>query len=72
MDAVRHLAKVINNKISNTLSDNCSDEKVDVIILSSKHKNYSISQWQMMGQANERSAQYHKNLEVGLDFNETN
>jgi hypothetical protein len=69
MEAIRQIVKVKNNKITITLPENFSSEEVEVIILSSKDENYTIPQWQM-DQVRERSNQYHKNPEIGLDFDE--
>lgn len=69
MEAIRQIVKVKNNKISITLPENFSADEVEVIILSSRNDEYSIPQWQM-DQVAERSIRYHKNPEIGLDFDE--
>jgi len=69
MEAIRQIVKVKNNKISITLPEDFSADEVEVIILSSRNDNYSIPQWQM-DQVRERSNQYHKNPDIGLDFDE--
>jgi len=69
MKAIRQIHKVKNQKISITLPDDFNADEVEVIILSSKNKEYSIPQWQM-DEVRESSIAFHKNPKIGLDFNE--
>jgi peroxiredoxin len=69
MEAIRQTIKVINHKISITLPDDFNANEVDVIILPSQNDTFSITQWQI-DQVRERSAEYHKNPSIGLDFDE--
>lgn len=69
MEAIRQTIKVKNHKISITLPEDFNAEEVDVIILPSQNKEISIPQWQI-DQVRERSAEYHKNPSLGLDFDE--
>jgi hypothetical protein len=69
MEAFRQTVKVKNNKISITLPDNFNSKEVDVIILTSKSKEFEIPQWQI-DEVRERTAAYVKNPEIGLDFDQ--
>ena len=60
MEAIRQIVKVKNNKITITLPEDFNSEEVEVIILSTNDKNYTIPQSQI-DQVKERSSEYHKN-----------
>ncbi len=62
MEAIRQTVKVKNHTISIILPDNFNADEVDVIILPSEKKEYSISQWQI-DQVRERTDKYLKNPE---------
>jgi hypothetical protein len=69
MEAIRQTVTVKNHKISITLPDDFLSEEVDVIILPSQNSEFTIPQWQI-DQVRKRSAEYHKNPSIGLDFDE--
>jgi hypothetical protein len=69
MEAIRQTVKVKNHSFKITLPDNFIADEVDVIIMAKEHKEYEIPQWQI-DQVRERSSEYHKNLKIGLDFDQ--
>lgn len=69
MEAIRRTVKVENHTISIILPDNFNADEVDVIILPSEKKEYSISQWQM-DQVRERTENYLKNPESTTDIDD--
>lgn len=62
MEAIRQTVKVNNHTISIILPDHFNAEEVDVIILPSEKKEYSIPQWQI-DEVRERTDKYLKNPE---------
>ena len=62
MEAIRQTVKVKNHTIRIILPDNFNADEVDVIILPSEKKEYSIPQWQI-DQVRERTNKYLKNPE---------
>lgn len=69
MEAIRQTVKVKNNTISIVLPDDFNAEFVDVIVLPSQYKEYSISQWQI-DEVRERTIEYFKNPSIALDFDD--
>lgn len=69
MEAIRQTVKVKNHTISIILPDNFNAEEVDVIILPSEKKEYSIPQWQI-DQVRERTENYLKNPESATDIDD--
>jgi hypothetical protein len=65
MEAIRQTVKVKNHTISIILPDNFNADEVDVIILPSEKKEYSIPQWQI-DQVRERTDKYLKNPESAI------
>jgi hypothetical protein len=62
MEAIRQTVTVKNHKISITLPEDFMSEEVDVIILPSQNKEFTIPQWQI-DQVRERTEKYLKNTE---------
>jgi len=69
MEAIRQTVKVKNHTISIILPDNFNADEVDVIILPSEKKEYSIPQCQI-DQVRERTANYLKNPESATNSDE--
>jgi len=69
MEAIRQTMKVKNHTINIILPDNFEADFVDVIILPTQVKEYSIPQWQI-SEVRERTIEYFKNPSLALDFNE--
>ena len=69
MKAIRQTVKVKNNTISIVLPDDFNAEFVDVIVLPSQDKEYSIPQWQI-DEVRERTIEYFKNPSIALDFDD--
>ena len=69
MEAIRQTVKVKNNTISIVLPDDFNAEFVDVIVLPSHDKEYSIPQWQI-DEVRERTIEYFKNPSIALDFDD--
>ena len=69
MEAIRQTVKVKNNTISIVLPDDFNAEFVDVIVLPSHDKEYSIPQWQI-DEVRERTVEYFKNPSIALDFDD--
>lgn len=69
MEAIRQYIKVNGRNISITLPDDFNADEVEVIILPSGKYSESIPEWQME-QVRERSADYHKNPSIGIDFDQ--
>ena len=69
MEAIRQTVKVKNHTINIILPDNFNADEVDVIILPSEKKEYSIPQWQI-DQVRERTENYLKNPENVTDIND--
>jgi hypothetical protein len=69
MEAIRQTVKVKNNTISIVLPDDFNAEFVDVIVLPSQDKEYSIPQWQI-DEVRERTIEYFKNPSIALDFDD--
>ena len=69
MEAIRQTVKVKNNTISIVLPDDFNAEFVDVIVLPSHDKEYSIPQWQI-AEVRERTIEYFKNPSIALDFDD--
>jgi hypothetical protein len=69
MEAIRQTVKVKNHTINIILPDDFDAEEVDVIILPSEKKQYSIPQWQI-DQVRERTIEYFKNPSIALDFDD--
>ncbi len=69
MEAIRQTVKVKNHTISIILPDNFNADEVDVIILPSEKKEYSIPQWQI-DQVRERTENYLKNPENATDIDD--
>lgn len=69
MEAIRQTVKVKNHQIKITLPDNFNAEEVDVIIMPSEKKAYSIPQWQI-DQVRERTEKYLKNPESATDIDD--
>jgi hypothetical protein len=69
MEAIRQTVKVKNHRISIILPDDFNSEEVDVIILPSEKKEYTIPQWQM-DEVRERSKKYLKNPENVTDIDD--
>lgn len=69
MEAIRQTVKVKNNTISIILPDDFNAEFVDVIVLPSQDKEYSIPQWQI-DEVRERTIEYFKNPSIALDFDD--
>ena len=69
MEAIRQTVKVKNHTISIILPDNFNADEVDVIILPSEKKEYSIPQWQI-DQVRERTENYLKNTESATDIDD--
>lgn len=69
MEAIRQTVKVKNHTISIILPDNFNADEVDVIILPSEKKEYSIPQWQI-DQVRERTENYLKNPESATDIDD--
>jgi hypothetical protein len=67
MEAIRQTVKVKNNTISIVLPDDFNAEFVDVIVLPSQDKEYSIPQWQI-DEVRERTIEYFKNPSIAMDF----
>jgi hypothetical protein len=69
MEAIRRTVKVENHTINIILPDNFNADEVDVIILPSEKKEYSIPQWQI-DQVRERTENYLKNPESATDIDD--
>ena len=69
MEAIRQTVKVKNNTISIVLPDDFNAEFVDVIVLPSQDKEYSIPQWQI-DEVRERTIEYFKNPSIAMDFDD--
>ena len=69
MEAIRQTVKVKNHTINIILPDNFNADEVDVIILPSEKKEYSIPKWQI-DQVRERTENYLKNPENVTDIND--
>lgn len=69
MEAIRQTVKVKNNTISIVLPDDFNAEFVDVIVLPSQDKEYSIPQWQI-DEVRERTIEYFKNPSIVMDFDD--
>ena len=69
MEAIRQTVKVKNNTISIVLPDDFNAEFVDVIVLPSQDKEYSIPQWQI-DEVRDRTIEYFKNPSIALDFDD--
>jgi hypothetical protein len=69
MEAIRQTVKVKNHTISIILPDNFNADEVDVIILPSEKKEYSIPQWQI-DQVRERTENYLKNPESATEIDD--
>jgi len=69
MEAIRQTMKVKNHTINIILPDDFEADFVDVIILPTQVKEYSIPQWQI-SEVRERTIEYFKNPSLALDFNE--
>lgn len=69
MEAIRQTVKVKNNTISIVLPEDFNAEFVDVIVLPSQDKEYSIPQWQI-DEVRERTIEYFKNPSIALDFDD--
>ncbi|MEI7510130.1 MAG: hypothetical protein WCJ62_11780 [Flavobacterium sp.] len=69
MEAIRQTVKVKNHTIRIILPDNFCADEVDVIILPSQKKEYSIPQWQI-DQVRERTENYLKNPESATDIDD--
>lgn len=69
MEAIRQTVKVKNHTISIILPDNFNADEVDVIILPSEKKEYSIPQWQI-DQVRERTENYLKNPQSATDIDD--
>jgi hypothetical protein len=69
MEAIRQTMKVKNHTINIILPDDFEADFVDVIILPTQVKEYSIPQWQI-SEVRERSVEYFKNPSIALDFDD--
>jgi len=69
MEAIRQYIKVTGRNISITLPDDFNADEVEVIILPSAKYPESIPEWQIQ-EVRERSADYHKNPSIGIDFDQ--
>lgn len=69
MEAIRQTVKVKNKTISIVLPDDFNAEFVDVIVLPSQDKEYSIPQWQI-DEVRERTIEYFKNPSIAMDFDD--
>ncbi|WP_309612859.1 hypothetical protein [Flavobacterium sp.] len=69
MEAIRQTVKVKNHTISIILPDNFNAEEVDVIILPSEKKEYSIPQWQI-DEVRDRTEKYLKNPESATNIDD--
>lgn len=69
MEAIRQTVKVKNHTISIILPENFNAEEVDVIILPSEKKEYSIPQWQI-DEVRDRTEKYLKNPEGATNIDD--
>jgi hypothetical protein len=69
MEAIRQTVKVKNHTINIILPDDFNAEFVDVIVLPSQNKEYSIPQWQI-NEVRERTLEYFKNPSIAIDFDD--
>lgn len=69
MEAIRQTVKVQNHKINITLPDDFLADEVDVIILPSQKKEYSIPQWQI-DEVRERTEKFLKNPGSATDVDD--
>ena len=69
MEAIRRTVKVENHQVNITLPEDFIADEVEVIILPSEKKEYSIPQWQM-NQVRERTENYLKNPESATDIDD--
>lgn len=69
MEAIRQTVKVKNHTISIILPENFNAEEVDVIILPSEKKEYSIPQWQI-DEVRDRTEKYLKNPESATNIDD--
>lgn len=69
MEAIRQTVKVKNHTISIILPENFNAEEVDVIILPSEKKEYSIPQWQI-DEVRDRTEKYLKNPENATNIDD--
>jgi len=69
MEAIRQTMKVKNHTINIILPDDFEADFVDVIILPTQVKEYSIPQWQI-SEVRERTIEYFENPSIALDFDD--
>ncbi|CAM4127543.1 MULTISPECIES: hypothetical protein [Flavobacterium] len=67
MEAIRQFVKVKNHQVNIVLPDDFNAEEVEVIILSSSRKDYTIPQWQI-NEVRERTEKYLKNPSSATDI----
>jgi len=68
MEAIRQFIKVRNRQINIVLPEGFDADEVEVIVFPS-NKEVHIPQWQI-DEVRERTAEYLKNPEIALDFDE--